>query len=340
MGSTVITNKFAAAFKAPDNRVVYVLFEEGYEKNCYPHTPRWCCRYIGHLEGAIKRIFDDAATCESGILQNRNGKITPEGYIAGWMKLMKAPAELPDRQLSLEVGAGLYSPVPECALDDVESALNSIGRQDIAQALRAGEKYPIMLHADVAVVMALYGPTGFLSPWRILDRLPATNDHNAILGYNPAPAKQFEVFRPVAMRADENSYLLKFSDKTGRWFCAGWQYSIVGQYIRRLWEAELREPGSYRKRIKAYRDAFVGVPKIPQGVKVEIDMRVPMSAYQRDCVDKFIQEHPVTATARGYEAMVTDENLYQATHLPEECTTWLVPEQAAAPVDQPTQQAA
>ena len=39
MGSTVSTGKLAAAFKATSGKIMYVLFEETYEANCYPRTP-------------------------------------------------------------------------------------------------------------------------------------------------------------------------------------------------------------------------------------------------------------------------------------------------------------
>ena len=41
MGSTVSTNKLAAAFKTNSGKTMYVLFEETYESNCYPRTPSW-----------------------------------------------------------------------------------------------------------------------------------------------------------------------------------------------------------------------------------------------------------------------------------------------------------
>ena len=39
MGSTVSTGKLAAAFRATGGKIMYVLFEETYEANCYPRTP-------------------------------------------------------------------------------------------------------------------------------------------------------------------------------------------------------------------------------------------------------------------------------------------------------------
>ena len=63
MGSTIVTNRCAAVFENPENRGdhIWALFEQCYERNCYPHTPQWCARTIGRIDGAMETIFRDAA---------------------------------------------------------------------------------------------------------------------------------------------------------------------------------------------------------------------------------------------------------------------------------------
>ena len=73
MGSTVTTGRMAAAFRAKSGTVIYCLYEQTYEKNCYPHTPHWSAIYIGEAHGALCKIFNYASACEGGMLQNRSG---------------------------------------------------------------------------------------------------------------------------------------------------------------------------------------------------------------------------------------------------------------------------
>lgn len=329
MGSTVTTGKLAAAFKAACNKIVYVLFEETYEKNCHPHTPNWSCFFIGTLEDAMARIFLHSASCEGGMLQGRNGYITPEGYIAGWMKELAAPAEMPDLAISLSISKGFYSPVPEDRIDNAKKALAEIGRQDIADALCAGNEVTLNLHADVMVLLALYGP-GRISPWRIIQSYmaPTHQRRNAALGYAPAPVARFDVHHPKTMHVDSDNRLLQRPD--GSWYCGGWEYSVIQRYICGLWKSELREPGSYRKRINAYREAVKTGQKIPDGVKVTVDMTLPMEDYQRKAAEHFAKNNSTTPTASGFEVEITEENLYSVTNLPSECSTWLIPKLGAS----------
>ena len=53
MGSTVTTGRMAAAFRAKSGTVIYCLYEQTYEKNCYPHIPHWSVIYIGEARGRV-----------------------------------------------------------------------------------------------------------------------------------------------------------------------------------------------------------------------------------------------------------------------------------------------
>jgi hypothetical protein len=126
MGATVTCKKLVAAF-AGAGRVFYVLFEQTYEKNCYPHTPGWSCTYCGGIDGALRRIFRYASSCEGGMLQNRSGWITPEGYIAGWMKEMASPVRMSDCAISLQLAATRMRPSSGAAKQAATAAASSGG---------------------------------------------------------------------------------------------------------------------------------------------------------------------------------------------------------------------
>lgn len=328
MGATVTTGKLATAFKAASGALIYVLFEETYEKNCHPHTPHWSCVFIGPLDATIRRIFSHASVCEGGMLQNRKGAITPEGYIAGWLKELACPVVFTNQVLELDVGESFYSPIQTKQLEPVKDVLSSHGRQALLDHLQREQGLCLDLHKEGELVAALCAEAS-LSPWRIIrSSAPTSGARDPGLGYAPAPAA-FEVAVPAFLKVDAENRLVQRPD--GTWYCGGWEYSIVGGYVQDLWETELREPGSYRKRIGAYRNAIKSALPLPEGVRVAVDTTVPLDHdSQRDKLWKLRAALPVTLTATGYEILVTQDSdlLWTLTHLPAACTSWILPEPA------------
>ena len=77
MGSTVTTGRLAAAIRAQSGATIYCLYEQTYEKNCFPHTPRWSAIYIGHSRGALRNVFGYASMSQGRTLKNRSCRMTP-----------------------------------------------------------------------------------------------------------------------------------------------------------------------------------------------------------------------------------------------------------------------
>ena len=332
MGATVTTGKLAAAFATAAGKIIYVLFEQTYEKNCHPHRPEWSCTFIGPIEKAMKWIFLSASSCEGGMLQNRSGQITPEGYIAGWLKELASPVEFQDRPIELKMGNSFYSTVPAESIVGVCDQLKALGRQDIAAALQEGHSFSLSLHADAELIAQMYGSC-YMSPWRIIrSQAPVHGLRNNSLGYAPTQAPSAKFNPPAFLKADRYNRLIQ--RENGTWYCGGWQYAIVGHFVCRLWEEELRAPGCYRARIKAYRDAVAGAPEIPEGMKVLVDLSVPLeSVYRREWLAKLPNEIALTRTEKGYEIPVakTREILEKLVQIPEECSSWVLPTPLAAP---------
>ena len=328
MCATVTTGKLAAAFNAANGNRVFVLFEETYEKNCFPHYPNWSCRYIGPIEGALQRIFERADGCEGGSLQNRGGYITPEGYIAGWLKELAEPIVFDDRPVTVPATNIFYASSQMNFADVLTKVLADFGRQDIISAFRAKQIANVSLYENVDLVCALYRQVE-IPPWRLIPGAPAASaPRSQDLGYNPTPAKDFAIEVPNVLRAGSAELLVQGKD--GAWRASGWAYDVMGRFINGLWEAELREPGSYRQRIKACRDACRKAPNLPQGTKVVVDISVPLEdEYQSRAVSDFAQAHPVTRTTTGYEIAVqqNEQFLWAVCGLPKACTSWVLPEQ-------------
>lgn len=333
MGATVSTAKHVTAFRATSGTVVYVLFEQKYEKNVHPHIPEWSCVAMGNLSATLRQIFERAAIVESGLLQTRSGGSTPEGYIAAWLKEMAEPRELSDRTIKLRLGTDFSSPLVESNFAEVSEVLAGLGRRDVVDALAEGRTVPVSLYGEAELLSSIYGGT-YLRPWRILPCPTFSGPLRPDLGYAPVAAKSHSVSLPSFLKVDEHSRLVQRAD--GTWYCGGWEYTIVEAYVRELWEAELQEPGSYRKRIKAYREAVNQSPPMPVGTRVEVDLTVPLSEdYQRENVQNVAERMQVNTTERGYsvEIPVTcDANaLWRLTKLPRECTSWVLPSGTTTP---------
>lgn len=115
MGSTTITNYavqcISADLPVQDARNIYVLWEETYENNCYPHTPSWCSRFVGTYAECVERIMRWAAGCAGGGLKSRNGQtVTPVAFVKKWVEAFKTPLVLdPETDcLGLCFGSGCY----------------------------------------------------------------------------------------------------------------------------------------------------------------------------------------------------------------------------------------
>lgn len=327
MGATVTTGKLASAFKADNGNIVYVLFEETYEKNCYPHTPHWSCFFIGGIDMAMKRIFLHASSCEGGMLQNRNGHITPEGYIAGWLKELSEPVIFHDCNFELKVGKSFYSALPAESMEMIAKVLTDIGRQDVLNVLTSGEQQDVSLYRDTDLIVALYNGMN-IGPWRIIkeSQAPIRGVRYVSLGYSPTAAKNVTVNIPAFLKIDGENRLIQNAD--GTWSCDGWEYSVISGYVSRLWESEMQEPGSYRKRIKTFRDAIKAAPQMPEGMKVAVDLTIPLeSKYQQQNVQELPNLYPTVKTDAGYELVVVQDPdmLWKLTNLPESCTKWISP---------------
>jgi hypothetical protein len=331
MGATVTTGRRVGAFVSPAGQTVYVLFEETYEKNVFPHTPHWSCVGIGDIKDVIRRIFAYASSCEGGMLQNRSGHMTPEGYLRSWFEELEAPREMRDFQGHLKAGTGLYASVPNGEMDKVSEVLTAIGRVDILASLLAGETFTVSFQKDAAVVLALYGLNGgekpLLSPWRIVQscHMPHTEmDRDARLGYyrKPAASDMSTSPDPVVYRVgNEDCFVLR---PDGSLQPAGWAYSLVGEFVENLWEEEMRVPRSYGRRIKAFRDKVKNAPRLsPDGLTVTIDTTIALKHdYESRAIAEFQRNFPESVTGPVFEFQPTTENFYRIQQLPDVCVQW------------------
>ena len=115
MGATVTTGKRAHAFLSNEGAPIFILEEQTYEKNCYPHAPKWSVAAFGAYQDVMRHVFRYASVTDGGMLQGRSGWIGSEGYIKSWRDAI-ANADL-DRNheepatVNLYVGTSWTAPI-------------------------------------------------------------------------------------------------------------------------------------------------------------------------------------------------------------------------------------
>ena len=345
MSSTIVTNRLAAVFDSAHNRGdhIWVLFEETYESNVYPHTPRWCARSIGRIQETMQMIFRDAAHCEGGMLRDRRGSISPETYIRRWYTALRHPVEMPPRDIRIkreELRTRFRmpdEPTDDQRWTDFSERMRALGREDIPLALDGGTEVVLSLHEDIEIVIAIYGfsheRSALLSPWKAFGgEWAPEHSAKATIGYYPPGGQIPSPVIPHAYRINDNALVMP---EEGKWRAAGWAYSAVGDYVRSLWETELHAPGSFEVLIPPYREAIRAAQLLPNGSEAVVDlMNCRRPEEVREVVALFggrIEQDPESGKERARLPWSIEASLKLA-YLPHEATEWHVPEVPAAEV--------
>lgn len=322
MGSTITTGRVAAAIETQQGRKLFVLFEETYCSNVSPKTPRWCCVGLGYLPETVKRIFELASSCEGGMLKNRSGRMTPEGYIGTWLKELANPLVLRHTEIRVQAGEGFYHAITTARLEEAVDLLARADRPSQANELHDTGLVTLDLARDADAVLTLR--TGLkVSPWQLVESHAVSQRHgerNPDLGHAPPSARTPTLDVAVALRVNQDVRLIR--DEDGAWRCGGWQYAMVGQHVRDLWQAELACPGHHRKRIAAFRNALETAPQAPDGLVVEVTGTGTDDTYDRQKIEALRLQ---AGGGDPFRVTVTSENEYTLTNLPRECAKWLVP---------------
>ena len=305
----------------------YALFEQTYEKNCYPHTPAWSCWALGTIAQVLRRVFLGAYSCESGMLRGRSADILPENYIAAWLKELSEPVQFNDMTVKLKLSDGFHASIPVEQEPWIRSVLLKNGHPQIADRLQQGESVELSLYGFAKEITEIYDGD-HIGSWRIMPNKPYEERRNADLGYRPQPVKASLFTPPNFLFSGDQHYLVQQED--GSWKSEGWAYSILGSFIVRHLETELREPGSYKSRIKEFREKIKAAPLMPSEAKLVIcDGGEIKSPYVLSEIDKLRKiGNPST---EGFEIEITETMrqdksfMYQLFCLPDEFATWIIP---------------
>ena len=284
---------------------------------------------LGYLPAVMQRIFELASDCEGGMLRRRDGRLTPEGYIATWLEQLANPLVLHRTGVSLEVGDSFMSAIHVSKLDDAVAFLAEAGDAAKAATLRRDMLVAFDLVSDAEIVLGLQSRLG-IDPWRIVGAhavVHGTGDRDPALGYDPVPGRAPSQELPAALKLGADVRLLR--DGEGTWRCAGWQYSLVARHVRTLWRAELAFPGHYRKQVSAFRNALDRARPAPADLVVEIDGSKVAEPYQAKKIEALREQYG--AGPGTFRIPVTADNTYALTTLQADCAKWLLAKQPLAP---------
>lgn len=294
MGATVTTGKRVYAYADKAGHPVYVLCEETYEKNVYPHTPRWSVVAFGRIEDVISRLFSFAADTCGGMLQGRGGLITPTGYVAGWLQEMKAPRAFSDEQTALVVKTYAYGQsgvIYEEHASQAYATLRTHGRADLADQLARGERITLRYRDDTAVLCAL---AVVVPPWCLLDHFHvglADPVSDPTLAYRPKPARTaphislpglFRM-RPKGDREGPENIVVS---KNGRPVVGEWEYTVRAVWVRDYGQHEVSHPGHFQRLYRALVQHLDDLPLLPAETRIQVDV----SQLQHDWQKKSAQE--------------------------------------------------
>lgn len=284
VGSTVSTNKQAHAFVTSDNRTAYVLFEEHYEKNCYPHRPHWSCVSLGYLDDVLKDLFRSASSCEGGMLQHRGGWVLPETYLQRWLETLAEPLAMPDVRGPLAYGTAFHANLPMEMRDAIETSMHERGLSAEVATLNGRE---VSLYQDFDLLNAIYG-RGPVGAWRFIGSWPGNHgSRRKELGYTASLLSSYPPTLPPAMYRCETEHVIVKSAR-GDWENAGWTYSVVADYIRGYAEQERASPGSFRTAFKHFRQAVASAPQIADETRIELSFDNMAAGYSRDEAEKLV----------------------------------------------------
>lgn len=321
MGATIFTRQHIEVLPLADGTNAFVLWEEHYESNVYPHNPHWSCTGFGRRPEALRTIFAHAAGCEGGLFRPRSGPCRPESYIRRWQRAAKQASICPTTTVRLD-----RSMKPFFWNDGEERAFDNTMSQDdpLDEARRGawnqGQTIEIELPAEFDVLAAIVRSKR-IPAWRVFksvpDRLGYPYDAQASLFPHGARKKATETFAPL-VRISQASDNLYEEVEPGKLVHRGYAYSAVAQFVKDAADGEIHLPGTFHSRIAAFRKHALEarvleattllMPFVPEGT-------LPYPAAE---TAKMIQRYPQGLRMRDIEVGAKDDThmaMYEAANI-------------------------
>jgi hypothetical protein len=253
----------------------YVLYLECYEKNCYPHTPRWSPAKYGIGQTIQQYACKLAGDAEGGCLQGRSGWIKPESVYKRVMAALATPITgnpsfSCDKKTTWTMKGGKDD---KSAVElGLENILRELGHSEKADQFAAGLSIRLNFAEHGYVFRRLNG-LGVI-PWEIYKMTPDGHQEDATLGYIPTPRSGkvpgFKVFQYFQERENyHKNFLVVVGDEAPKMI--GWDSSVVEYLIDKVAvPKELLKPGSFCKSIASFREACACAPVLPDDVAINL----------------------------------------------------------------------
>lgn len=332
MGATVVISKAVGGFRNPKTaEVIYLLFEETYDKRTDPHLPSWECRAVGTFDQVFKQVFASAAACEGGGLQIRSGTTKPESYLKSWRTCFSEPFQMDDLDIELKLGGGAFEdPIPDTHIETAMATLEQIGRTDVVAALRTGS-VTVSLHRDVDIITALYGVDTRLPIWKVVRNKNGLGYADATLA--PTLLKR-NVATPsvTAFALDAENVVVSING--GPLKNMGWRYSAVGKYMLEVvYPIEMQSSLSAYKLIRQFRETCDNASELSGDTIISVDPANTSDSHCTDSAKKLAVRLGLSPSADtvsdNYKTTLlsvrTCEQTYLLSLLNESQVTWTVP---------------
>lgn len=172
------------------------------------------------------------------MLRSRAGTIRPETYVETRKQHLAKPQEIFDTEIELSVGESYRSPIPLSAVEEIRILMDSRGFGAQFGQIEASS-LQVSLHADVDLLLALYGQSAPLFPWRALGHVHCSRQ---VLAVEPVRNVKADCMPRVrAYRTDKDDLVVSINGSPLRH--AGWDYNAVGNFMDLAYEHELQTPG-------------------------------------------------------------------------------------------------
>lgn len=279
MGATVTTGKRVYAYADKAGQPVYVLCEETYEKNVFPHTPRWSVVAFGRIEAVMQRVFSSAAVTCGGMLQGRGGWITPTGYVAAWLKELASPRPFTDRETRLTVSKSFWERNGIVEDEDTENAYTALHAAGYASVVdRLTQKEPVVLSyhddADALCVLATAVP-----PWRFVNNPICAVDTQGdfALGHHPRhaptpPSIPLPGLFRMSQKGDREGPENIVVARNGQPVIGEWEYAVREEWVKDYARYELSHPGHFQRLYRALVKHLDDLPLLPAETRVQVDV--------------------------------------------------------------------
>jgi hypothetical protein len=290
MGATIFTNQAVNVLQTASGPA-FLLFEETYEKNCYPHTPRWGCVGIGRRDDVLRSIFNRAASTEGGMFRPQSRMTTADAYIPRWDRALKNAISIQSRQVSVGkhtmpmLWAGETPPPP--MTDEVYGPLDPSQAKDWED----GKSITLDLESDFETIVWLWR-TKRLSLWKVFkhDLSGHALDMSGEIFYPAAPKERHRPLPEFVRLFDSDSQLYL---KDGTLLVAvGDDYEVMRKYVSEYAETEIRRPGHWKSNLRAYRKHIHSTPVLDQSLVLNALVPMNCPSWELDWITRVQQSYP------------------------------------------------